>query len=384
MSNNLIEAIRGLRPLMESEATATDQGSTLSAPLVEAFADAGLFHLMVPASLGGAEADTDTILEVLAEASYADGSVGWSLMANINSTAYVAYIEPEAAREIVAQPSGCAAGMFGPMGGLAHKLDDGYQVSGNYQFGSGCAHATFIGCGTLEMHNGEMAPAASNGFPKARCFFLPRGQVEIKDNWDVVGLRGTGSFDYAVPEQLMDERWSFELFDARVKSGGPLFELGPVVQAALCHAGWALGMGRRALDEIKDIVCSGRTRMGSTPLREQQSFQREFSRLTLALKAAEQLTRHTFRAAIDQVTTGQPLGEELINRTRACASFITQAAEDAMSFAYRQAGSGVMRNPSVLQKAQRDMMVGGRHLFVDEKNYEDLASQLLQVESAEA
>ncbi|MEH6584809.1 MAG: hypothetical protein V7754_23005, partial [Halioglobus sp.] len=214
-----------------------------------------------------------------------------------------------------------------------------------------------------------------------RCFFLPQNQVEIKGNWDVVGLRGTGSFDYEVPEQQVDERWSFELFDATAKSGGPLSELGPVVQAALCHAGWGLGMGRRALAEVKAVVCAGRTRMGSTPLREQQAFQREFTRRTLSLEAAESLTRTTFEAAIDHVSGGDPLSEELITRTRACATFITQVAEEAMAFAYRQAGSSVMRNPSVLQKAQRDMMVGGRHLFVDEKNYEDLAGQLLQVEA---
>ena len=381
MQTNLIQVIRGLRPLIETEAIATDQGSTLSAPLVEAFADAGLFHLMVPASLGGLEADTDTILEVLAEASFADGSVGWSLMANINSTAYVAYIEPEAAQDVVAQPTGCVAGMFGPMGGLAHKVDGGFEVSGNYQFGSGSGHATFIGCGSLEMHDGEMAPLAANGFPMARCYFVPQGKVEFKGNWDVVGLRGTGSFDYQVPEQHVDKQWTFELFNATVKSGGPLFELGPVVLAALCHAGWGLGMGRRALAEIKDIVRAGRTRMGSTPLREQQSFQREFTRLMLALEAAEQLTRQTFQAAVAQASAGQPLDEELTTRTRACATFITQAAENAMSFAYRQAGSAVMRNPSTLQRAQRDLMVGGRHLFVDERNYEDLAKLLLQIDS---
>ena len=378
MSDNPVEAIRALRPLMEAQANATEQGSTLSAPLVDAFAAARLFHLMVPSSLGGMEADTDTILDVLAEASYADGSVGWSLMANINSTAYVAYIGPAAARQIVADPRGCAAGMFGPMGGLAHKVEGGYQVSGSYQFGSGCEHATFIGCGTLEMHDGAMAPSASNGYPRARCFFLPSDQVTFNGNWDVMGLRGTGSFDYEVPEQLIEERWSFELFDARVQSGGALCELGPVVQAALCHAGWGLGMGRRALAEIKDIVCAGRTRMGSTPLREQQAFQREFARRTLAMDAAESLTRQTFRGAIERVSAGEVVGEELSARTSACASFITQAAEEAMAFAHRQAGSSVMRNPSVLQRAQRDMMVGGRHLFVDEKNYENLAGHLLQ------
>ena len=55
---------KALRPLVEAEADATDEGLTLSQPLVEAFAKSKLFHLMVPEAFGGLEADSDTLLDV--------------------------------------------------------------------------------------------------------------------------------------------------------------------------------------------------------------------------------------------------------------------------------------------------------------------------------
>ncbi|MFM7142134.1 MAG: acyl-CoA dehydrogenase family protein, partial [Alphaproteobacteria bacterium] len=172
---------RDLRPLVEAEAERTDQSLTLSAPLVDAFADAGLFHLMVPREFGGAEADTDTILDVFADLAWADGSVGWSLMANASSTSYVSFIAPDAGAAMVrGNPRGCSAGMYAPLGGQAHKEGDRFRVSGTYGFGSGCAHASWFGGGAFEFHDGQMAPPDETGFPAMLCYYVPRESVEIR------------------------------------------------------------------------------------------------------------------------------------------------------------------------------------------------------------
>ena len=73
---------RKLRPLIESEADACDRELTLTKPVVEAFADSKLFHLMLPAELGGLEADSDTIIDVFEELSHQDGSIGWTAKPN--------------------------------------------------------------------------------------------------------------------------------------------------------------------------------------------------------------------------------------------------------------------------------------------------------------
>ena len=73
---NLLEKARGLRSLIESEAEATDDELTMTKPVIEAFAETGLFHIMVPQALGGAEADSDTIIDVFEELAHQDGSIG--------------------------------------------------------------------------------------------------------------------------------------------------------------------------------------------------------------------------------------------------------------------------------------------------------------------
>ncbi|MRI33080.1 hypothetical protein EOPP23_08800 [Endozoicomonas sp. OPT23] len=376
MSSDAVARIRELRSLIEAEAETTESSRTLSPKVADAFADAGLFHLMVPAEIGGMEADCDTIIDVLAEASYADGASGWSLMANINSTAYVAYIHPEAAREVVATKAGCAAGMFAPVG-MAVKTDGGYSVQGKYQFGSGSGHSTYIGCGAIVLENGQPLPPHASGMPQTRCSFIPKENAVMMDGWDVMGLTGTGSYDYAVPEQVVDEKFSFDLFDAAPTTGGTLFHLGPIVLASICHTGWVLGVGRRAIDEIRDISNAGRARAGQAPVKEQQFFARPFAKHSLAIEAAEELNRKIYREIIATVESGQPMTHTMFERTRAASTYITEVCEEAVIWAYRNAGSKAFRNPSVLQRCMRDVSVGGRHMFVDAKNYEDLTKPLM-------
>ena len=369
---------RGLRPLVESEAQRSDQSLTLSAPLVEAFAESGLFHLMVPREFGGAEADTDTILDVFADLAWADGTVGWSLMANASSTSYVSFLAPEAGAAMVrGNPLGCSAGMYAPLGGQAHKEGSGFRVSGNYSFGSGCAHATHFGGGAFEVHDGQMAPPDETGVPAMLCYYVPREKVEIRSNWDTLGLRGTGSFDYSVPEQFVEEGWTFPLLHAEVHTGGPLFHLGPIALAGLGHAGWAIGLGLRALDEIEGVVKGGRMRLGQTMLKDQQVFQRELGVQRQAMRAAELLAHDSFGRAVDHVSRGNPLTKAVLDDTRAATSWVTRVAEEAVLFAYRNSGSAGLRNPSRIQQCLRDMMTGSRHVFVDDKNFEDAAQARL-------
>ena len=103
---DLLEKARSLRPLIESEADATDAEVTLTKPVIEAFTESGLFHIMVPEALGGAEADSDTIIDVFEELAHQDGSIGWSQMANASATSYCAFLEPGLAAEMVGNQPG--------------------------------------------------------------------------------------------------------------------------------------------------------------------------------------------------------------------------------------------------------------------------------------
>lgn len=370
---DVLERARSLRPLVEAEAETTDEELTLSEALVEAFTETGLFHLMVPEALGGLEADSDTIIDVFEELAHQDGSIGWSQMANASATSYCAFLGPSAAEEMVAgRPGSVFAGQFAPRGSIKRE-GDGFRVRGEYGFGSGSGHASYLGGGGFVTGDDGAPEILPSGMPAYLCYFVPRNKVEMKGGWDVLGLRGTGSFDYTVLDQHVDTDHAFFLFEPTVKVGGPLFGLGAAALAGLGHAGWGLGVARRALDEIAEIVGGGRVRLGSSPIAQQQVFQREFGEKTLALNSVRTLAHEVFGRMTRRLEAGEKLAKVDNDEMMGATAYLTQICEDVTLWAYRMAGSQGLRNPSLIQRCFRDMMTGGLHVFVDRRSYEEFA-----------
>ncbi len=373
--SDLRSRARALRELIESEADKIDENQGMTAPVVDALVESGLFRLLVPESLGGFEADPSTILDVCEELAYADGSVGWAFAQNTTVMGYLAYLDPELARPLAGLRAG--AGMFGPMG-VVHREGNQFRVSGHFQFGSGCGHADIMGGAGMEMRDGEMAPF-EDGLPIIRAFIVPADRVAFKGNWDVMGLSGTGSFDYEVPEQMVDAGMTFSIFAREAKSGGSLYGLGPVPLGTISSVAWAIGVAERAMDEIVEIVKAGRMRMGSAPTREQQTFQRDFGYHAMALRSARLLAHDVYGGTVAAIERGEAKDArtERIRETRAAASYAVEAAKAAVVFAYEASGSQGLRNPSLLQRCFRDIYVGASHLVFDERNYvENIKSRL--------
>jgi alkylation response protein AidB-like acyl-CoA dehydrogenase len=374
----LLNSARSLRGTIEAEADQVEERLGMTPPIVDALVESGLFRLLVPKALGGFEAGPGTILDVCEELSHADGSVGWAYAQNTTVMGYSAYLDPKLALPMVR--SRAAAGMFAPLG-VAHREVDGFRVSGRFQFGSGCGHSDFMGGAGMEMHGGEV-PAFVDGLPLIRAFIVPADRVAFKGNWDVMGLSGTGSFDYEIPEQTVEPGMTFSIFETDPCTGGALYGLGPVPLGTISSVAWALGVAERAMAEIVEIVKAGRTRMGSAALREQQTFQRALGVHSVALKAARLLAHESYGSAVEGIERGESVEVrmERIRETRAVASYVVDVAKAAVTFAYEASGSHGLRNPSRLQRCFRDMYVGASHLVFDERNYVETAKTRLGLE----
>ncbi len=367
---------RALRDLIEAEARTTEHARTMTPRVVDALRDAGLFWVQVPAVLGGGEVDIRTALAVFEELAYADGSTGWSLMANATSSCFAGiYLEDAAVQAMFgADGLGIHAGMLGPIGSGVRD-GDAYVVDGEYRFGSGCAHSTWFGAGFMETRDGEPVVAES-GMPAMRVAFVPRDHVELRDGWHVLGLQGTGSFDYAVHAERVDPAFTFPLLEAEQRRGGANFRIGLFGITAGGHAGFALGVGRRALDEVLDIA-RRKQRLGGDPIAEQQLFLHDFAMHDGAMRAARAFTFEAFeRAEATAHAEGAPTPVEA-QRMRQATTYATRVAADAARFAYTWAGSDGLREPSVVGRCFRDISAGTQHLYVDNNTLTGYTQTLL-------
>lgn len=365
--DDLVARARSLRELIETEAEEAERLGTTTKRVIDAVAEQRLFWTMVPEACGGLEAPIETALGVFEELAYADGSTGWSVMANATSTCFVSiYCDDDAVRAVFATDApGIVAGMFGPVG-QAIPVDGGYRITGKYQFGSGIAHASWVAAGAIAQDpaTGE-ATTTPSGLPAMLVGFVPAADIELRGNWDVMGLAGTGSFDYAVDNQDVTLGRTFMLLEANARRGGDMYRLGLFGLVASGHAGFALGVGKRALVEVLETAAT-KQRMGTfEPVTSQQLFQHDFAMHDAAMRAASSYVYDVFGEAEATVLSGRDCTLVEQQRLRQATTYATRVAADAAHFAYTWAGTNALRNSSVLQRCFRDIHAGTQHIYVD-------------------
>lgn len=376
--SDALSQAKAIAPLIESEADTIERESTITRPVVDALIEARLFWLMVPESYGGLGLGMVDSLKVIEEISRADGSTGWALMANAFSTGIaVGYFSEEGAREIFDQPTpGITAGMILPTG-KATRVEGGYRVTGRYQFASGSAHASWIGAGFV-VHGDDGEPLLSEtGDPVCRVAFVPREKVEFLGNWHVMGMVGTGSYDYAVTDVFVPEKHTMDTFSTTPVRPEPLYKLGLLGIGVGGHSGVALGLATRALQEIVTIS-SGKVRPGyDTFVGDSVLFRREFAKYEALLQAARAYVYDIHGEAEDTAARGEEITAEQRARMRQVTTWVQEVASDVVGFAHRWGGSQSIRNPSALGRCTRDAAVATQHLLVDPMTLVDAAQDIL-------
>lgn len=372
-----VERARAIAPILEENALQAERERTLPAVTVQALANSGLLRMGLPKELGGEEPNFVELIEAWEELSRADGSAGWTAMANGSGAAAAAhYCGDEAVKVMFPEDlSATVGGQFAPRGtGILEA--GGWRVTGSYNFGSGSGHSKFVSVGYMVMKDG--APVmADNGLPEMKVGFVPRDQIHFTDGWYVMGLRGTGSYDYDVSDVLIPEEYTFSLFTQEPKRGGRMFKMGMMPCTAAGHASWALGVGRRALDEVREIATT-KTRMGHpTAISGRLTFQKGYAQAESKLRGARLFVFDAFGDALATVERGDELPLEQRAWLRMAACHATDAAREAADFAHDAAGTESIRDGSPLHRAFLDIHTGSQHAFINEKVYCDCSEVLL-------
>jgi alkylation response protein AidB-like acyl-CoA dehydrogenase len=366
---------RDLLQLVRQEAAAVEEAGVLTDPVFDALRSAGLLALTVPEALGGGGADVLTGLRVVEEVSRADPSTGWTLMANMTATANAAgFLPARAVEHMFANGPPIFAGMLAPRG-TAVPVGDGYLISGHYQFGSGIARAAWVGGGVFVRENGQVRRTESGG-PDIRAFYVPRSGVELCGNWDVLGLTGTGSFDYEIREQHVDEDFGYTLADPQPTRSEPSYQLGFMPLGSLGHGAVGLGIGLRAFEELATIVASKR-RPGMPGVIDQQLFLHDFTEKEASFQAARSFFFDMVQAALTSAERTGTSSAAQQRRLRQANTYATTVAADVVRWCYTWAGSDSLRNPSPLGRCLRDMSAATQHVLVDANTLVGIAPDLL-------
>jgi alkylation response protein AidB-like acyl-CoA dehydrogenase len=373
--SELMSRVTALAPLIAREADAAERLRHLSDEGYHAMHAAGLWHMLTPRALGGSELPYSDALAVAEAVSRIDGSSGWCLMvAGVQHGGCGSLIVDAGCREVFATGLDTNIAGQGIPRGIAREADGGFHIRGDWSYGSGIFHANWIHSGCVLMANG--APKLDDhGHPIVIITYVPRSAVELKDNWDVLGLRGTGSFDYSLAQEaFIPAHLAYVYSKNTVERGGYQYSLGIVGLTAWGHTSFALGVGRHALDELKALAGGKAGPFGV--LADSASFQEKFARAEAQYRSTRAFVYSAWNDVDATLARAEPVSNEQIALVKLAFRYAHEVMSQICTFAYNF-GGGVALRPSALQRCYRDLHAGLQHVLLSDQILQDCGKVLL-------
>lgn len=354
--NEHLDRARSVAEAIRDGSDRIEGGRELPPDVLRAMTDAGLFRLLLPPSVGGAEIDLATFAEITRIVATADASAAWCVGQGGGCAMSAAFLEPAAARRLFGPPNAVLAWGAGVQGS-AIETPGGYRVSGRWSFASGSRHATLLGAHCRVTAADGTPRLRPDGRPLDRTALFDRAKARIEDVWQVVGLKGTGSDTYEVRDLFVpaDETIDRETLDD-AKVAGTLFRFPTIMAYAAAFGGVMLGISRGMLDDLAALATTKTARGATSSLRESPVFQSDLARLEARWRAAHVYHLTTFRDVWSAVESGCPLTlEHRVSARLAATHTINEGCQIAVD-GYRAAGQNAVFENAPFERRLRDAL----------------------------
>ncbi|HEX6209634.1 MAG TPA: acyl-CoA dehydrogenase family protein [Methylomirabilota bacterium] len=368
MSPAPLEIARKLAPMIRTYADDAEEARALPKPLFDALADAGLFLLAFPRSMGGSELDLPTYIQVIEEIGRADASTGWVVNQCAVFATYAARMPRDVARAIwVDTPRSVVANT--PLADAkATVVPGGYRVTGRQGFSTGSWNASWVAAHAQVFENGKLR--LDQGQPETRYLFVPVGEAERLDTWKVRGMRGTGTHHFAVHDVFVPAERTVLSVTAPLAETGPLYQIPRTLVFASGDASVALGLARTCLTTFADLAGAKTPRAMQALLRDQSMIQVTVGQAEANLRAGHAFLTEAVRDVWSQVTSTGTLTLDQRATLRIATTHAIRLAAHIVDAVYHAAGATAAYEDHLLQRHFQDIHVITQHLQSRLSHYE--------------
>lgn len=365
---DVLAAARSLGPEIRERAGEIEQNRALPRDLVQKMRGAGLFHLVLPAGLGGAECEPVTASKVVEEVAAADASAGWCVMIAAQNEAMAGFLETPPLLEVwgngqivcgTARPIGRAVRIESP--------EAGYIVSGRWPFASGSSHADWFG-GECLVFDGDQQRKREDGSDVSFMMPMRRESVTVHDVWDTAGLRGTASNDFSAESVFVPERLAIDFAGSPVQPW-PVYKAFPLV--VVNHGSHGLGVARAALEAVREAVLA-KVGWGGVPLVRMPRVQMAMAEATVIREAAAEYLYASIARLWQAVLDGAAEGGTALLRARArlAAAHAVRSSVQAVDLAHDTVATTAIFKKSALERHFRDIHTAAAHVMIGPLIYE--------------
>mgnify|MGYP003640987715 CR=1 FL=1 len=369
--DDFIAQAQSLVPLLREKVREAEVARRPLDEVIDAVRATDIFSLMVPKRYGGHEADIDTFFEVSLTLSRADASMGWLIGFYIEHAFWFCHFPQNVQDEIFGDANHILApAALNLAGGFAKKVEGGYQLSGQWAWGTGIIHSTWVMAGSLMTNeDGSISPMF---------FILPREDVEAVDTWHIAGMCGTGSWDFKIDNKFIPEERARPFLDLVTLNSGimdrydaPIYTTPMMVLLSFAAAAPCLGAAQGALAAYQEQI---KAKVGTPGFAIDNAKLTLIAEAALMIEGAELMLRDVLREVMEQrnnasVETRSKWATRISHSVFQCRDAVAKIGASA------GASGHFLNNP--IQRSMRDINTASCHVvFNRESRYSDFGQLL--------
>ncbi|TFY88202.1 flavin-dependent monooxygenase [Pseudomonas nabeulensis] len=248
----LLDRARRLVPVLKERTAQADRDLKVPSESIADLQAAGLLRALQPRAFGGYEVDPRTFFEIQSILAEGCMSTAWIYGVMGVHPWQLARYPVQAQREVWGDDQSVLICSTYMPAAKVTVVEGGYRISGRWGFSSGSEHCQWVFLGGILPPDGAIA--AEHG-----TFLLPNTDYRIERNWDVLGLRGTGSHDIVVEDAFVPahrvqrtNNWTPEATPGRQVNTNPIYAI-PFAQVfSRAVSTSAIGALQGAINEFRD------------------------------------------------------------------------------------------------------------------------------------
>ncbi len=371
-----VSRARSLGPALAAAADEIERNRELPAAIVSALIDSGLFRLLQPRSLGGAQLDPVTYVQVVEQIASHDASTGWCVEQANGCSMVAAFLDPEIAEEIFGPPDGIVA--WGPVGPAELRaVPGGFRLTGAWNFASGSHHASWLGAHVVTLGPDGAPLCRADGGEILRTLLFPKSGATMTDIWHVVGLRGTGSDRYSVTDLFIPERYTV-LRDPEIapRQPGRLYCFSSSNLYACGVAAVGLGIARGMIADFTELATQKTPRGGRQRLCENQVIQSQLAQAEARLGSARAYLLSGLAEIWEAVGETGILDLKQNTMIRLASTWAIHQAREVVNTLYHGAGATAIFDDRPFERRFRDMHTALQQAQGRQAHYETIGRVL--------
>lgn len=346
-------------------AAEADRDRRLPDEAVETLVQSGLIKLLRPRRLGGHEVHPTTYLHVGRELGTGLPALAWVFQVLSIHEWYMAYANPELQEEIWASDDDAlVVDSVAPVG-TAEVVADGFRVNGRWKFLSGVEWCTWVAVNAMvQLPDGDR--------PEPCMFFIPRGEVQVVDDWHTVAMRGSASRSVVVDDVFVAEHrmLHFARTAASGRPQGPVTDDGPLYHVpftpmlSMAIFPSAIGIAERALREFQTWTTQ-RVRPFEKGARQKDAPAAQFALAEASVRwestcaLAERYTEQLWAAGLDDRPGDDPAARA---RYFAWRAYIGRSSADIVERLFLESGAHALFDTHPMQLLWRESHAAAQHV----------------------